>query len=115
MTVFVYAVAGWLLLVGCVGMSSSRNLIHTVVALSVAQSGTYVLLVAAGYQRSASAPVFSATNPPGAPIVDPVVQAMVLTDVVVAATVTALLLALTVQIAKRHGTLDPDELRELKG
>jgi multicomponent Na+:H+ antiporter subunit C len=29
--------------------------------------------------------------------------------------VTALLLALTVQVAKRHGTVDPDELRSLRG
>jgi multicomponent Na+:H+ antiporter subunit C len=29
--------------------------------------------------------------------------------------VTALLLALAVQIQKRHGTVDPDELRALKG
>jgi len=43
------------------------------------------------------------------------VQAMTLTDIVVSATVTALLLALAVQIAKRHQTVDPDELRSLRG
>jgi multicomponent Na+:H+ antiporter subunit C len=48
-------------------------------------------------------------------VVDPVVQAMTLTDVVVSATVTALLLSLAIQVAKRHGTSDPDELRALKG
>jgi multicomponent Na+:H+ antiporter subunit C len=39
---------------------------------------------------------------------------MTLTDVVVGATVTALLLALTVQLAKQHGTIDPDEVRSLE-
>lgn len=48
-------------------------------------------------------------------MVDPVVQALALTDVVVGATVIALLLALVVQVAKRHGTFDPDELSELRG
>jgi multicomponent Na+:H+ antiporter subunit C len=33
---------------------------------------------------------------------------------VVGATVTALLLALTVQVAKRRGTVDPDRLRSLE-
>jgi multicomponent Na+:H+ antiporter subunit C len=47
--------------------------------------------------------------------VDPVVQALTLTDIVVSATVTALLLALAIQIAKTHGTVDPDELRALEG
>jgi multicomponent Na+:H+ antiporter subunit C len=33
---------------------------------------------------------------------------------VVSATVTAVLLALTIQIHKRHGTVDPDELHALR-
>jgi multicomponent Na+:H+ antiporter subunit C len=53
--------------------------------------------------------------PPGTPAVDPVVQALVLTDIVVEVTVTALLLALAIQAHKRFGTLDPDELRVLRG
>jgi multicomponent Na+:H+ antiporter subunit C len=40
---------------------------------------------------------------------------MALTDVVVSATVTALLLALAIQVSKRQGTLDPDELTSLRG
>jgi multicomponent Na+:H+ antiporter subunit C len=42
--------------------------------------------------------------------VDPVVQALTLTDVVVGVTVAALLLALVIEIWKRAGTVDPDEL-----
>jgi len=38
-----------------------------------------------------------------------------LTDIVVSATVTALLLALAIQVAKRHGTVDPDQLSALEG
>jgi multicomponent Na+:H+ antiporter subunit C len=45
------------------------------------------------------------------PAVDAVMQALALTDVVVGAAVTALLLALVVQVHKRAGTLDPDALR----
>ena len=110
-----YLVAGYLLLLGAYGIVRSRHLVHAVVCLSIAQSGTYVLLVAVGYQQRAAPPVFGSTSPPDADVVDPVVQALTLTDVVVSATVTALLLALTVQVAKRHGTVDPDELRSLRG
>jgi multicomponent Na+:H+ antiporter subunit C len=52
--------------------------------------------------------------PPGTPVVDPVVQALTLTDVVVGATATALLLALVLQVAKQHGTVDPEEIRSLE-
>jgi multicomponent Na+:H+ antiporter subunit C len=51
----------------------------------------------------------------GTRTVDPVVQALTLTDVVVAVAVSALLLALALQAQKRHGTLDPDELAEVRG
>jgi multicomponent Na+:H+ antiporter subunit C len=115
LSVVAWAVAGWLVVVGALGIVRSRNLVQTVVALSVSQSGTYVLLVAAGFQRGATVPILGAGGAGSTPIVDPLVQALVLTDIVVSATVTALLLALTVQIAKRHGTVDPDELRALRG
>ena len=62
----------------------------------------------------AQAPVF-ADIPLGTRAVDPVVQALTLTDVVVGTTVTALLLALSVQAHKRYGTLDPRELRPERG
>jgi multicomponent Na+:H+ antiporter subunit C len=114
-SVYAYAVAGALLLLGGLGVARSRNLVHAVVCLSVPQSGTYVLLLAVGYQKGTSAPVFDSTTPPSTRVADPVVQAMTLTDVVVSATVTALLLALAIQIDKQHGTVDPDELSSLKG
>jgi multicomponent Na+:H+ antiporter subunit C len=110
-----YFVAGWLLLIGCFGIARSRNLVHAVVSLAVAQAGTYVLLLSVGYQRHVPAPVFGSTEKPSTKVVDPVVQALTLTDIVVSATVTALLLALAIQIAKRHGTVDPDELSALEG
>jgi multicomponent Na+:H+ antiporter subunit C len=106
--------AGWLFLVGLYGVVTSRNLIHMVVCLSVVQSSTYVLLLAIGFRAGATAPVYY-DIPVGTPAVDPVVQALTLTDVVVAVTMTALLLALAVQEHKRFGTLDPEELRALRG
>lgn len=115
MNVYAYFVAAWLMLAGAYGIIRSRDLVHAVVSLSVCQSGTYVLLLAIGYQSHALAPVFGSTVKPSRNVVDPVVQAMTLTDIVVSATVTALLLALAVQVNKRQGTVDPDELTALKG
>ena len=115
MSVYAYVVAGYLILVGSYGIVRSRHMVHAVVSLSVAQAGTYVLLLAVGYQNGATAPVFGSTTKPSTDVVDPVVQAMALTDIVVSATVTALPLALAVQVNKRHGTVDPDELAALKG
>jgi multicomponent Na+:H+ antiporter subunit C len=108
-----YAVAVWLLLIGLYGAITSRHLVHLVLCLSVAQASTYVLLLAVGYRAGGQAPIFI-DIPPRARVVDPVVQALTLTDVVVQATVTAVLLALTVQASKRFGTVDPDALGALR-
>jgi multicomponent Na+:H+ antiporter subunit C len=109
-----YAVAAWLFAMGLYGIISSRNLVHLIICLAVLQSSTYVLLLAVGYRAGGAAPVF-ADIPVGTPAVDPVVQALMLTDIVVEATVMALLLALAVQTHKRTATLDPDKLKELRG
>lgn len=111
-----YAVAAWLMLVGMMGIVRSRNLVHAIVCLAIAQSGTYVLLLGIGFQRAASPPVFGEPAvKPNLHVVDPVVQAMTLTDIVVSATVTAMLLALTIQIHKAHGSTNPDELNAIEG
>ncbi|HZJ49524.1 MAG TPA: cation:proton antiporter subunit C [Actinomycetota bacterium] len=109
-----YAVATYLLVIGLYGMVTSRNLIHMVVCLSVVQSSTYVVLLSIGYRLDATAPIF-VDIPVGTRAVDPIVQALTLTDVVIGVTVSALLLALAVQVHKRSGTLDPNGLSSLKG
>jgi len=114
MDVLPYVVATWVLLVGLYGLVTSRNLIHLVTCLAVVQSSTYLLLLSIGYKKGGEPPVF-ADRPPSARAVDPVVQALTLTDVVVGTTVTAMLLAIAVQAHKRYGSLDPDEIRRLRG
>jgi multicomponent Na+:H+ antiporter subunit C len=109
-----YVVAAWVLVVGLYGVVTSRNLVHLIVSLAVAQSSTYIVLLSIGYKTHGEAPVF-ADRPPSTRAVDPVVQALTLTDVVVGTTVTAMLLAIAVQAHKRYGTLDPEELRAMRG
>ena len=114
MSVLAYGVAAWLFVVGLWGIVTSRNLVHLVICLSVVQSSTYVLLLAVGYRDGGAAPIF-ADIPRSEAVVDPIVQTLTLTDVVVEATVVALLLALAVQAHRRFGTLDPDEIGAIRG
>ncbi len=114
MSIFAYLIAAWLFVVGLYGIVTSRDFVRTTVCLAVLQSSSYVLLLTIGCKFSAGAPIFSSV-PPGTPAVDPVVQALMLTDVVVEATLVALLLSLAVQVQKASGTVDPDTLLELQG
>ena len=109
-----YIVAFWLFAIGSYGLATTRNYLHAVGALSVVQSATYVLLLSVGYRQGGRAPVFAGVSR-GQQIVDPIVQALALTDIVVGAAVSALILALAIDAAKRAGTLDPHELRALEG
>ena len=101
-----YALAAWLFFVGLYGIVTSRHFVHLVICLGVTQSSTYVLLLAIGYRTGKKAPIFTSGVPVKVGAVDPVVQALTLTDIVA-----ALLRALVIEIWKRAGTVDPDELR----
>lgn len=104
----------WIFVIGLYGMATSRHLVHLIMCLSVAQSSTYVLILEVGYRIGATAPVFSDVLPT-VRATDPVVQALSLTDIVVGATVTALLLAFALRIYKMVGTVDPRACRPMRG
>lgn len=115
MTLLAYGVALWLFVAGMYGLCTTRNYLHATACMSVVQSATYVLLLGIGYRAGAArAPVYKGV-PRDAQIVDPIVQALTLTDIVVGAAVTALVLSLVVQAAKRKGSIDPREFRPLQG
>ena len=109
-----YIVAGWLFVCGLYGIVTSRHLVHCVICLAVLQTSTYMLLLGIGYRLGGAAPVFADISP-GKLVVDPVVQALMLTDVVVEAVVVALLLAIVVKAYEKSGCIDPSELSTLRG
>ena len=88
-----FLLAGWLFFVGLYGVVTTRNFIHMAMCLQVVQASTYVLILQVGYVNGGTAPIYRDV-PVGTRAVDPVVQSLVLTDIVVGLTVIALLLAL---------------------
>lgn len=109
-----YVAAVWLFVIGFYGVATSRNVVHLTLCLSVMQSSTYVLLLAIGYRTGATAPIFTNLKTP-VRTVDPIVQALTLTDVVVSVVVAALILAIAVNLHRRGRGSDPDLLREVRG
>ena len=109
-----YAVAAWIFVVGLYGIVTSKNLIQLAVCVTVTQSSTYLLLLAIGYVKGGGAPIFKGVKL-GTTAVDPVVQALALTDIVVSVTVLALILALALDAHKKAGTIDPDQLADFQG
>lgn len=114
MNMLPFLVALWLLLVGLYGIATSRNVIHLVSCLFVAQSSTYLLLLSIGYVKGGTAPITEGVAP-GTVMVDPVVQALTMTDIVVGAAVSALVLVFGLQAHKKSGTLDPRRTPPMRG
>ena len=113
MSILPWIVAAWLFDIGLYGIATSRHFVHLVGCLTVCQSSTYVLLLSLGYKWGAGPPVFF-DHPPGTPAVDPVIQALILTDIVIGAAMSALLLVLAIQVQKRTGCCDPQSVRALR-
>jgi multicomponent Na+:H+ antiporter subunit C len=110
-----FAVAIWLFFIGLYGIVTSKHLIHLCICLTVVQASSYVLLTVIGYRPGLPAPVFTDNVFPGSQTVDAVIQALMLTDVVVEATVVALLLAITVKIHRSTGSTDPRAINVMRG
>jgi multicomponent Na+:H+ antiporter subunit C len=78
------------------------------------QSSTYLALVSVGYVHNGQPPITKGAAR-GKPYVDPIVQALTLTDIVVSVAVLALVLSLAMRAHRTHGTIDPDQMREMHG
>jgi multicomponent Na+:H+ antiporter subunit C len=109
-----YVGGGGLILIGLYMVLVKTNLIKIILGLSFLDTGTHVLLVAIGYVRGRTAPIFSEGMPETTPVVDPVPQALVLTAIVIGIGVLGLALALSIQVYRHYGTLDVAKIKGLK-
>ena len=133
----IYALSIYLMFVGFVVMFSSRNLIKIVLGLDLLETGVNLIFVTFGYFfdvtrvdndgfihfGKAVAPIYP-SGVAGSPekmeslrryFVDPLPQALILTSIVIGVAILSLLLALTLKVYRKFGTLDIDKIRELKG
>lgn len=111
----VYYIAGILLiLIGMYAVLTKKNIIKIVIGLSIVDSGINLLLIAIGYVKDATAPIFSNETLKAVDMVDPVPQALVLTAIVIGLGVTAVALALVIRLYDHHKTLNINKIRKLK-
>jgi multicomponent Na+:H+ antiporter subunit C len=106
-----------LFLIGIYGLVTHRNLIRLILNLGLIESATYLFLIALGYREGGTAPIFYEANIiPGETVaVDPIMQALALTSIVIGVVTLALSLSLVIQIARHYRTLDATRIRDLHG
>ncbi|RKX85550.1 MAG: cation:proton antiporter [Spirochaetes bacterium] len=110
----IYIASFGLILTGLFIVFTDKNLIKIIIGLDMAETGVNILIVAAGYIKGNTAPIFSKASLTPAQMTDPVPQALVLTSIVIGFGVTALALALVVRLYQKTGSLDVSKIRGLK-
>lgn len=88
----------------------SRNLLKKVIGLDIMDSGVFLLLADRGYIAGRKVPIITDGITDMSRYINPIPAGLVLTGIVVSVSVSAVLLALTVQIYKTYHTLDIDKL-----
>jgi multicomponent Na+:H+ antiporter subunit C len=108
-----YLVSSILFLIGFYTMITRKNLIKKIIGLNIMETSVFLFFISMGSIDNGKAPIII----PGEEnviYVNPIPQALVLTAIVVAISVTALALALIVKLYGDYNTLDADRIRELR-
>ena len=94
--------------IGFTTLLFNKNLIRKLIGMNIMDTGVFLLLASMGYIRGRKAPVIEDGITDASRYINPVPAGLVLTGIVVAVSVTAVMLALTVRLYKRYHTLDLD-------
>ena len=87
-----------------------RNLIKKIMGMNIMDTAVYLFLAAKGYIRGRMVPIVADGITNTEAYINPVPSGLVLTGIVVSVSTTALMLALTIRLYERYGSLDLDEI-----
>lgn len=115
-----YAVAMLLFAAGIYCLLLKRNLIKLVIGLQVMTNGIHLFLISLGFREGGIAPILAGEmlekpSEFASLAVDPVPQALVLTSIVINVCILALALSMAIYTYRHYGTLNPFEIRRLRG
>lgn len=99
-------------LIGIYGLSVSKNIIKSIICLNTSQTSAILIFLKFAAQTGRDVPIERIN---GGAMVDPLPQALMITAIVIGASITALSLVFTIKIFHYYGTLNWEELIERKG
>ncbi len=111
-----YWLAIVIIMIGFYGIIASRNLLKQAIALGLFQTGVYLFYVTMGVYRAEDgtpgvAPVWTDIGKTG-PFDNPLPHVLMLTAIVVSVSTLAVAVALIVNIQRKYGTIEEDEILE---
>ena len=96
--------------IGMTTLLLHKNMIKKIMGFNIMDTAIYLFLTAKGYIVGRLAPIIVNNDLSVETYVNPIPSGLVLTGIVVSVSVTALMLAITVRLYRRYGTLDIDEI-----
>ena len=107
-----YIVVVLLSIIGIATIILKRNLIKIFLGISILTSAVNLFIIVLGYRDQSIAPIY--TYAPSLNMALPTPQALCLTSIVIGVATTALMLSFAVVIYRYYGTVNVDEIKELK-
>lgn len=104
------AVSVILFAIGLLTLLLQRNLIKKIIGLNIMDTSVFLFLAAKGYVGGRLSPIIRDGNTDPSLYINPVPSGLVLTGIVVAVSVTAFSLALTLRWYQQYKTLDIDRV-----
>lgn len=100
--------------VGFVTLLLHNNLIKKIIGMNIMDTAIFLFFISKGYIRGKEAPIIRGVHKGVHGYINPVPTALMLTGIVVAVSITAFALALTIKLYKEYGTVELDEILNLK-
>ena len=106
-----------IIIAGLWAVISRRNIIKIIIGFSLFDTGLHLVMVSLSYLRGRKAPILDGAvdlEKATEQVTDPVLQALVLTAIVIGLGVTALMLAYALKLHKQKGSLQINDFKDLK-
>lgn len=101
--------------IGFMTLLIHNNLIKKIIGLNIMDTSIFLFFIAKGYISGKEAPIIKDLYKGVEGYINPVPTALMLTGIVVAVSVTAFALALTIKVHEKYGTIELDEILEKGG
>ncbi len=109
-----YIAAATLFVIGLYTVLTHSNLLKKVIGINIMETSIFLFFVSIGYVSGGGSPIISLGGERQI-FINPVPSALILTGIVVAVSITAYSLSLIIKLHETYGTIDMDEIMELRG
>lgn len=101
--------------IGFMVLLLNNNMIKKIIGMNIMDTSIFLLFISIGFIDGKEAPIIVDAKVSGLGYVNPIPAGLMLTGIVVAVSVTAFMLALTIKLYETYGTIELDEIQMIKG